>query len=37
MPPLFWLLFAVWYGGLLLVLVWEVASVDRKRPVDRRG
>ena len=37
MPPLFWILFAVWYGGLLLALAWEVSSVDRRGadPRDR--
>ena len=30
MPLIFWILFAAWYGGLLLALAWEVASIDRK-------
>lgn len=31
MPVTFWILFAVWYGGLLLVLACEVLSLDRRR------
>ncbi len=29
MPALFWILFAVWYGGLILALACEVLSLGR--------